>query len=164
MPYLLLPYPLPLKGKSMADRAMNSFPVVTDAAYVYAESADGSQVKIKKSDLASVVANQIGLNTKNIRKQLAVEANEILNLGVRGGLIVFNTTAIQEQCVALFSCYGDSTIQLLSSNTSFIVGSRTTNTANKLVLFREDSTNLCYIKNTFANTIPIAYQVVGGFW
>lgn len=33
------------------DMAMNTFPVVTDAAYIYAEAADGSQVKIKKSNL-----------------------------------------------------------------------------------------------------------------
>lgn len=33
------------------DVAMNAFPQVTDAEYIYAEAADGSQVKIKKSDL-----------------------------------------------------------------------------------------------------------------
>lgn len=37
------------------DVAMNTFPVVTDAAYIYAEAGDGSQVKIKKSDLANMI-------------------------------------------------------------------------------------------------------------
>ena len=35
------------------DMAMNQFPTVTDVAYIYAESSNGSQVKIKKSDLLS---------------------------------------------------------------------------------------------------------------
>ncbi len=33
------------------DVAMNTFPQVTNAEYVYAEAADGSQVKIKVSDI-----------------------------------------------------------------------------------------------------------------
>ncbi len=37
------------------DMAMNTFPQVTNAEYVYAEAADGSQVKIKKSDLAAIM-------------------------------------------------------------------------------------------------------------
>ena len=36
----------------MADKRMNQFTPATDMEYVYAELADGSQVKIKKSDLA----------------------------------------------------------------------------------------------------------------
>ena len=42
----------------MADKqdiAMNQFQMVTDAAYIYAEAANGSQVKIKKSDLVEVI-------------------------------------------------------------------------------------------------------------
>ena len=37
------------------DIKMNSFAQATDAAYIYAESSNGSQVKIKKSDLVEVV-------------------------------------------------------------------------------------------------------------
>ena len=57
MPYLLLPYPLPLKCKNMAEQdiKMNQFQVVTDAAYIYAEASNGSQVKIKKSDLLNAM-------------------------------------------------------------------------------------------------------------
>ena len=33
------------------DIAMNQFQVVTDVEYIYGETANGSQVKIKKSDL-----------------------------------------------------------------------------------------------------------------
>lgn len=37
------------------DVPMNTFPEVTDTAYIYAESSDGSQVKIKKSDLFKTI-------------------------------------------------------------------------------------------------------------
>lgn len=39
----------------MADRKLNEVSQVNDAAYIYAEAADGSQVKIKKSDLLNIV-------------------------------------------------------------------------------------------------------------
>lgn len=35
----------------MADKRMNEFVPVTDGAYIYGEAANGSQMKIKKSDL-----------------------------------------------------------------------------------------------------------------
>lgn len=46
----------------MADKKMNAFAPVADAEYVYAEAADGSQVKIKKDDLATILAKLIPLN------------------------------------------------------------------------------------------------------
>lgn len=147
------------------DIAMNQFQVVTDAAYIYAEAANGSQVKIKKSDLADVLFNQKGLYPQNIRKIKALASGEIFDLGVKGGLVVFSTTSIQEQCVALFSCYGEeNAIQLISSNKNFIIGNRDSNNSNKLVLFREDSANSCFIKNNWGVNIPISYQIVAGFW
>ena len=48
----------------MADKQdikMNSFAQATDAAYIYAEAANGSQVKIKKSDLFTSVFAYKGL-------------------------------------------------------------------------------------------------------
>ena len=53
----MLPNPLPLKCKNMAEQdiKMNQFQVVTDAAYIYAEASNGSQVKIKKSDLLNAM-------------------------------------------------------------------------------------------------------------
>ena len=41
------------------DIAMNQFQVVSDAPYIYVELADGSQGKIKKSDLVDIIAGLI---------------------------------------------------------------------------------------------------------
>ena len=38
----------------MADKRMNEFAPATDGTYIYGEAANGSQVKIKKEDLAIV--------------------------------------------------------------------------------------------------------------
>lgn len=48
------------------DIKMNSFAQATDAAYVYAEAANGSQVKIKKSDLLSSLFQGRGDVTSNL--------------------------------------------------------------------------------------------------
>ena len=42
------------------DIKMNSFAQATDAAYIYAEAANGSQVKIKKSDLLGALFQSRG--------------------------------------------------------------------------------------------------------
>lgn len=42
------------------DIKMNSFAQATDAAYIYAEAANGSQVKIKKSDLLGALFQDRG--------------------------------------------------------------------------------------------------------
>ena len=43
----------------MADKRMNEFQQVADAEYVYAEAANGSQIKIKKSDLVSLILGSL---------------------------------------------------------------------------------------------------------
>ncbi|MFQ9794571.1 MAG: pyocin knob domain-containing protein [Bacteroides uniformis] len=48
------------------DIKMNSFSQATDAAYIYAEAANGSQVKIKKSDLLSSLFQGRGDVTSNL--------------------------------------------------------------------------------------------------
>lgn len=42
------------------DIAMNAFQIVTDAEYIYAETANGSQVKIKKSGLLGALFQSRG--------------------------------------------------------------------------------------------------------
>lgn len=42
-----------------SDMRLNDKPIAKDGAYIYAEAADGSQIKISKADLASVVAEQM---------------------------------------------------------------------------------------------------------
>lgn len=50
-----------MQGMAGDDIKMNSFAQATDAAYIYAEAANGSQVKIKKSDLFTSVFAYKGL-------------------------------------------------------------------------------------------------------
>ena len=39
----------------MADKKMNQFTTAKDGAYIYAEAADGSQIKIAKADLVELI-------------------------------------------------------------------------------------------------------------
>ena len=43
----------------MADKQMNQFTTATDGAYIYAEAADGSQVKISKADIINLLRNNL---------------------------------------------------------------------------------------------------------
>lgn len=47
----------------MADKKMNEFAPATDATYIYAEAANGSQIKINKSDLVELFKSSIGFDT-----------------------------------------------------------------------------------------------------
>ena len=78
---------LPLKCKNMAEQdiAMNQFQVITDAEYIYAEATNGSQGKIKKSDLISKLLASSELDKiKIISKSVAV--NQKLSLDLKNGL------------------------------------------------------------------------------
>lgn len=44
----------------MADKTLNAVPTASNGAFIYAEDANGNQIKISKADLASVVAELIG--------------------------------------------------------------------------------------------------------
>lgn len=44
----------------MADKQMNQFTTATDGAYIYAEAAYGSQVKISKDSLLNLLRNELG--------------------------------------------------------------------------------------------------------
>lgn len=52
-----------------ADKKLNSVGSVSDAAFVYAETLSGETVKISKADLASVVANNLGIKRMSIEVQ-----------------------------------------------------------------------------------------------
>lgn len=78
----MLPNPLPLKYKNMAEKQdikMNQFQVVTDAPYIYVELADGSQGKIKKSDLAEVIRAAMPIATQTMNGLMS--ANNIIYKG-----------------------------------------------------------------------------------
>ena len=147
-----------------SDIAMNQFKMVTTAPYIYVELADGSQGKIKKSDLADILFNQVGLYSQNVRKVKSVASGEILNLGIRGGLVVFSTDAFQTQCVALYSCTS-TRVELLNDATAvWILGNRNTVNEGRMVIFREESTNSCFIKSNWNVSITLFYQIIAGTW
>ena len=60
----------PQKYKDMIEKvnisqAMNQYQIVTDTNYVYVELADGSQGKIKKSDLVEVIRTAMPVATQD---------------------------------------------------------------------------------------------------
>ena len=72
------------------DIAMNEFPTVTDAAYIYAESSNGSQVKINKRDLQGVLAKSFVHAEYNVDELQAGEVyiQSVVNGPVKSWLYV----------------------------------------------------------------------------
>lgn len=91
----------------MADKKMNEFTQATEVEYVYAEAADGSQVKIKKNDL--------------IRKQLYyVDINQEIDLDINiSALLVIKATHITGS-ISVVETNNNSTSFTLISNTNDI--------------------------------------------
>lgn len=72
------------------DIAMNAFTSATDGAYIYAESSNGSQVKIKKSDLVEVIRGAMPVATETTKGLMPAngiipisteQAGDLLNTG-----------------------------------------------------------------------------------
>lgn len=62
------------------DIKMNVFPQVTSAEYIYGELVDGSQIKIKKSDLACLIGAVI--YSSSITDLDKIETSGIYPIGV----------------------------------------------------------------------------------
>ena len=75
-----LSYSLPLKSIDMAeDIKMSEFSSVSNAEYIYAETADGSQVKIKNNQLVYVIGTLI--DNGNALDLNAIDKSGLYNIG-----------------------------------------------------------------------------------
>lgn len=87
----------------MADKLMNEFTPATDIEYIYAETADGSQVRIKKSDLIGTLFEDRGYYEGDVNHLLIsgmyYTNGNTLNAIDSGLFIVFSS----DQAVCQFS-------------------------------------------------------------
>ena len=79
--------------KDMAEKRMNEFQQVVDAEYVYAEAADGSQVRIKKSDFMELLRAELGYSfLKNNPNEAIEDCNIYADFSKNGLYIVDEST------------------------------------------------------------------------
>lgn len=90
--YLLI-FIAPKMYKDMAEKRMNEFQQVVDAEYVYAEAADGSQVRIKKSDFMELLRAELGYSfLKNNPNEAIEDCNIYADFSKNGLYIVDEST------------------------------------------------------------------------
>jgi hypothetical protein len=121
----------PLKSKIMADKRMNQFTPATDMEYVYAEAADGSQVKIKKNDLIR-------------EKQIYMEVNQEIDLG-------FNTSALL--CIKAPQLTGSLAVVLAFSNSVYF--SEISNNNDVYVFTKDIPGKVCIYKTEEYGNIKV---------
>lgn len=117
----------------MADRMMNQFPIVDNASYVYVELADGTQGKIKKSDLIH-------------EKSFFMEINKEIDLG-------FNISALL--CIKSPQITGMLAVVLAINNSIYFTEVSNTNTVysfekdvpNKVCIYKTEPFGNIKIKN-----------------
>ena len=115
----------------MADQRMNEFAPATEVEYVYAEAADGSQVKIKKNDLIR-------------EKQIYMEVNQEIDLG-------FNTSALL--CIKAPQLTGSLAVVLAFSNSVYF--SEISNNNDVYVFTKDTPGKVCIYKTEEYGNIKV---------
>ena len=115
----------------MADQRMNEFAPATEVEYVYAEAADGSQVKIKKNDLIR-------------EKQIYMEVNQEIDLG-------FNTSALL--CIKAPQLTGSFAVVLAFSNSVYF--SEISNNNDVYVFTKDTPGKVCIYKTEEYGNIKV---------
>lgn len=66
------------------DIKMNAFTPVSDAAYIYAEAADGSQVKIKKENLINIIRGYVLRSYRSGLDSFIEDCNSLIDYNIDG--------------------------------------------------------------------------------
>lgn len=133
----------------MADRKMNEFALVRDAAYLYGEGADGNQVKIEKEG----VMQNIGL----WRKYFRIIAGRKEELPYSSGLIIAQVASFTHG-KAIGVVQGNNTGALLQGDPQISFFS---DTPGKICVLNQGE-NTCYIvKNNFGVDVTVSVIFIG---
>lgn len=97
----------------MSDVRLNDKSVASDAAYIYAETASGEQIRISKADLATVVAERIGVKYKTVN----LGSGEETTFDTSYGLIVMSSNSTGQ--TAVYAKSNSNLTQLHVSSESF---------------------------------------------
>lgn len=117
----------------MADKRMNEFALVTEVEYVYAETADGSQVKIKKNDLIR-------------EKRYYVDINQEVDLGFNlSALLVIKATHITGSISVVESRDNSTAFTLISNSNEVYVYEK--EEAGKFCIYKTETYGNIKVKN-----------------
>ena len=129
------------------DKELNAVSTAKDGAYIYAEDANGNQIKISKADLASVVAGILGIVKSYIYTQISYQSSVEMDIGGVGILLVqvatysnvYHLATISGNAVNIISGNdvlttnsGDANIYLSASNEKLMITNN--KTSNNLVI------------------------------
>lgn len=108
----------------MSDVRLNDKSVASDAAYIYAETASGEQVRISKADLATVVAGIIapGLGGTVIHGGiLRIVEGETQTLALGSGMLILSTQGAAV-CSVYYIDYWSSSIKVVHESDITTIG------------------------------------------
>lgn len=152
------PNSLPLKCKNMAedDIKMNSFAQATDAAYIYAEASNGSQVKIKKSDLAKIIGKLLPIGN-DFFYEGSIGIGQVINTGINKIGCLCYVRFGYSPAIATFDFFRNSGY-ILTSGYSETIKFFDKESDNSLLIYRDDNGDVL-IRNSGDSTLGITIRI-----
>lgn len=139
-----------------SDIAMNQFPVVNEVSYVYGETANGSQVKIKKSDLAKIIGKLLPIGN-DFFYEGPIGIGQVINTGINKIGCLCYVRFGSSPAIATFD---------FSKNSGYILNEGYSNTIkffdkesdNSLLIYRDDNGDVL-IRNSGDSTLGITIRI-----
>lgn len=138
------------------DIKMNSFAQATDAAYIYAEAANGSQVKIKKSDLAKIIGKLLPIGN-DFFYEGSIGIGQVINTGINKIGCLCYVRFGYSPAIATFDFFRNSGY-ILTSGYSETIKFFDKESDNSLLIYRDDNGDVL-IRNSGDSTLGITIRI-----
>ena len=138
------------------DIKMNSFAQATDAAYIYAEASNGSQVKIKKSDLAKIIGKLLPIGN-DFFYEGSIEIGQVINTGINKIGCLCYVRFGYSPAIATFDFFRNSGY-ILTSGYSETIKFFDKESDNSLLIYRDDNGDVL-IRNSGDSTLGITIRI-----
>ncbi|QUT36645.1 hypothetical protein INE90_03441 [Bacteroides uniformis] len=138
------------------DIKMNSFTQATDAAYIYAEASNGSQVKIKKSDLAKIIGKLLPIGN-DFFYEGSIGIGQVINTGINKIGCLCYVRFGYSPAIATFDFFRNSGY-ILTSGYSETIKFFDKESDNSLLIYRDDNGDVL-IRNSGDSTLGITIRI-----
>lgn len=138
------------------DIKMNIFAQATDAAYIYAEASNGSQVKIKKSDLAKIIGKLLPIGN-DFFYEGSIGIGQVINTGINKIGCLCYVRFGYSPAIATFDFFRNSGY-ILTSGYSETIKFFDKESDNSLLIYRDDNGDVL-IRNSGDSTLGITIRI-----
>lgn len=138
------------------DIAMNAFTSATDAAYIYAEVANGNQVKVKKSDLAKIIGKLLPIGN-DFFYEGSIKPGQVINTGINKIGCLCYVRFGYSPAIATFD-FSRNSGYILTTEYSKTIKFFDKESDNSLLIYRDDNNDIL-IRNSGDSDLGITIRI-----